>query len=191
MPEIPSAKVMRRQLRDLVRQKQKDILQTLPLNAKLSLALDCWTSPFRQAFIAITGYFIDEDWEYREVLLGFEHIHGAHTGTNLSEVLFEVLKEHGISNRVLSVTTDNASNNKTLITSIKDIIEPLQSQRDITIIRVPCIAHVIQLSLKDLLGNMKAVPSNDIAEQVWSDERLDSLRARQRKRDITDTLNKV
>jgi hypothetical protein len=114
---------MRRQLRDLVRQKQKDILQTLLLNTKLSLALDCWTSPFRQAFIAITGYFIDEDWEYHEVLLGFEHIHGAHTGTNLSEVLFEVLKEHGISNRVLSVTTNNVSNNKTLITSIKDIIE--------------------------------------------------------------------
>jgi hypothetical protein len=85
-------------------------------------------------------------------------------------VLFEVLKEHGISNRVLSVTTNNTSNNKTLITSIKDIIEPLQSQRDITIIRVPCIAHVIQLSLKDLLGNIKTVPSNDIAKQVWSNE---------------------
>jgi hypothetical protein len=85
-------------------------------------------------------------------------------------VLFEVLKEHGISNRVLSVTTDNVSNNKTLITSIKDIIEPLQSQRDITIIRVPYIAHVIQLSLKDLLGNMKTVLSSYIAEQVWSNE---------------------
>jgi hypothetical protein len=85
-------------------------------------------------------------------------------------VLFEVLKEYGISNQVLSVTTNNASNNKTLITSIKDIIEPLQSQRDITIIQVPCIAHVIQLSLKDLLGNIKTIPSNDIAEQVWSNK---------------------
>jgi hypothetical protein len=106
-------------------------------------------------------------------------------------VLFEVLKKHGIFNRVLSVTTNNALNNKTLITSIKDIIEPLQSQRDITIIQVPCIAHVIQLSLKDLLENMKAVLSNDIAEQVWSDKQLDNLRARQRKRDITNILNKV
>jgi hypothetical protein len=70
MPEIPSAKVMRRQLRDLVRENQKSILQKLPSGAKLSLALDCWTSPFRQAFMAITGYFLDEDWEYHEILLG-------------------------------------------------------------------------------------------------------------------------
>ncbi|KAJ5264725.1 hypothetical protein N7505_007518 [Penicillium chrysogenum] len=32
------------------------------------------TSPFGQAFMAITGYFLDRDWNYCEVLLGFEHI---------------------------------------------------------------------------------------------------------------------
>ena len=50
---------------------------------------------------------------------------------------------------------------------------------------------MIQLSLKDLLGKMKAAPKNDTAEQVWSDDRVDSLRARQQKREIVDTLNKV
>lgn len=82
MPEIPSAKAMRRQLRDLVRENQKSILQTLPSGAKLSLALDCWTSPFKQAFLATTGYFLDEQWEYREILLRFEHLHGSHSGAN-------------------------------------------------------------------------------------------------------------
>lgn len=55
MPDIPSAKVMRRQLRELVceNQNQKIILRTLPSDAKLSLALNCWTSPFKQPFIAI------------------------------------------------------------------------------------------------------------------------------------------
>ncbi|OQD73541.1 hypothetical protein PENANT_c201G08001 [Penicillium antarcticum] len=158
MPEVPSAKAMRRQLRDLVREQQRNVLQTLPSSAKLSPALDCWTPPFWQAFMAVTGYFLDQHWEYH---------------------------------RVLSVTTDNASNNKTLITSIQEATESLESNENITMIRVPCVAHVIQLSLKDLLGKMKAIPKNDTAEQTWSDDRVDNLRARKQKKEIVDTLNKI
>jgi hypothetical protein len=61
--------------------------------------------------MAITGYFIDVDWRYREVLLGFEPLHGSHTGVNLSVVLLDILKQHKIEDRVFAVTTDNASNN--------------------------------------------------------------------------------
>jgi hypothetical protein len=192
MPEIPSAKVMRRQLRDLVRANQQSTLHKLPPGAKISLALDCWTSPFRQPFMAITGYFLDQSWEYHEVLLGFEPLHGSHSGANLSEVLFQLLQEHRITDRVLAVTTDNASNNMTLMAGVHEAIESLQqSSNDVVIIRVPCIAHVIQLSLKDLLGKMKAAPKNDTAEQAWSDDRVDSLRAREQRHEIVDTLNQV
>jgi hypothetical protein len=41
--------------------------------------------------MAITGYFIDQDWNYREILLGFEPVHGTYTGANLSTVLLERL----------------------------------------------------------------------------------------------------
>lgn len=191
MPDIPSAKTMRRQIRELVRENQKTILQTLPPGAKLSLALDCWTSPFKQAFMAITGYFINKDWEYREILLGFEPLHGSHSGVNLSEVVFNLLQEHQIIDRVLSVTTDNASNNKTLIESVHEAIEGLQSSSDVAVIQVPCIAHVIQLSLKSLLGKIKAIPKNDRVEQAWSDDRVEALRATQQDREIVHTLGKV
>ncbi|KAJ5358316.1 uncharacterized protein N7496_010729 [Penicillium cataractarum] len=48
--------------------------------------------------MAVTGYFIDQDWNYREILLSFELLHG-----------------HHIKDRVLTVTTDNALNNSTLL----------------------------------------------------------------------------
>lgn len=41
--------------------------------------------------MAITGYFIDKDWQYREVLLGFEPLHGTHSGANLSSVVLDIL----------------------------------------------------------------------------------------------------
>ncbi|EED20345.1 hypothetical protein TSTA_035710 [Talaromyces stipitatus ATCC 10500] len=87
------------------------------------------------AFIAITGYFIDADWVYREVLLGFKPLYGPHTSVNLSSVVLQTLMEHNLESRVFGLTTDNASNNKTLI---------------------PCLAHVIQLNFNQLLDRIKS-----------------------------------
>ena len=190
-PTIPSRKVIRTRLHQFVTENQTTTLQSLPPGAKLSLALDCWTSPFQQAFIAITAYFLDRNWEYREVLLGFEPLFGTHSGANLGDVVIRILQQYEIIDRVLAVTTDNASNNTTLIAAVNDTIQALQLNTDSTIIQVPCIAHVIQISLTDLLGKMKATPKNDTAELEWKEDRVRALRARQQKREIADTLNKV
>ncbi|KAJ5378361.1 hypothetical protein N7509_011480 [Penicillium cosmopolitanum] len=75
-PLIPSAKTIRRRLHSI-----QSALRTLPPNTKLLLTLNCWTSPYNQAFIAITAYFI-----YQEVLLRFKLVHGVHSGSNLSQI---------------------------------------------------------------------------------------------------------
>jgi hypothetical protein len=190
-PKLPCRKTLRRYLQKNVQEKQQILLQKLPPNGKLSIALDCWTSPFNHAFIAITGYFIDQEWNYREILLGFEPLHGTHNGSNLGSTLFEILQKHGITNRVLSITTDNASNNNTMMASIQELVQSQDISSDTTIIRIPCIAHVIQLSLNQLLGKMKAAPENNTAQTEWSDARTQSLNKRQNSREIVDTLNKV
>ena len=114
--------------------------------------------------MAVTGYFIDQDWNYREILLGFEPLYGTHSGINLSAILLELLQKHQIDNRVLAVTTDNISNNTTLIESIQDSLQSLELPNQTPIIRIPCIAHVIQLSLRQLLGEMEANPKNETTE---------------------------
>ena len=158
------------------------------MDAKLSIALDCWTSPFRQAFMAVTAYFLDRDWNYREILLGFEPLHGAHTGSYLSTVLLELLQKHRIEDRVLTVTTDNASNNSTLMDSIRGTLQSLELPIHMPIIRMPCIAHVIQLSLKELLGQMEANPRNEREEMEWT---KGDNGARRENRGIVQTLSKV
>jgi hypothetical protein len=186
-PQIPSGKTIRRRLqKSSVKEQQQGILRTLPTDAKLSIALDCWTSPFTQAFMAISGYFIDEDWRYREVLLGFEPLHGAHSGANLSVVLLDVLQKHEIQDRVYAITTDNASNNQTLVNTLQQSMPD-----DVNLIRVPCLAHVIQLSLNDLLRHMKAIPQNETTDTTWAEQRSQTVRAIASKRDIANTLMKV
>ena len=167
---IPSVRTIRRLLDDTVREKQRGVLSKLPKGSCLSIALDCWTSPFSQAFMAITGYFLDKEWNYCEVLLGFEHLLGSHTGAHLSETVIRILREHSIEDRVLSVTTDNASNNNTMMQGVQEMVKS-QALCDSSIFRVPCIAHVIQLSLNQLLGKMRAKPVNTEVETEWSDAR--------------------
>jgi len=190
--EIPSAKTLRRRLRDAVTTRQESQLDDLPSDAKVSLALDCWTSPFQQAFMAITVYFIDKEWNYREMLLGFEPLHGPHTGVNLCDVLLQLLRERQLLNRIFSVTTDNATNNETLSRALQDTLISSGgiNSRD-SIIRVPCMAHVIQLCLKQLLGHIRAAPKNQEIANVWSDSQVSCLRDSADDGDVAHTLTKV
>lgn len=142
--------------------------------------------------MAITGYFLDQEWNYCEVLLGFEHLQGSHTGAHLSQKVIQILQEHNINDRVLSITTDNASNNNTMMLGVQEMVQS-HVLSETSVFRIPCIAHVIQLSLKDLLGKIKANPTNKEAESEWPDARMQSLQTNSRRptRDIVITLKKV
>ena len=159
----------------------------LPEHAKISVALDCWTSTFGDVFMAITGYFIDADWVYREVLFGFKPLHGTHSGANLGNVLMKTLTECGIQHRVFRLTTGNASNNETLVDALQQCLP-----NDINVIRIPHLAYVLQLSLNQLLASLKAVPLND-ATEIWTDSQLilSKVNAASKKQDISHTLKKV
>ena len=138
--------------------------------------------------MAVTGYFIDADWNYREILLGFEPLHGTHTGVNLGSVLFDLLQKHGIENRILTITTDNASNNSKLAENIQNSLQLIGAPNQTPVIRVPCMARVIQLSLKELLNKMEANPRNDREEMEWTEEENGT---QQEHGEILHTLNKV
>jgi hypothetical protein len=88
--------------------------------------------------MAITGYFIDADWVYREVLLGFKPLRGAHTGSNMSSVLLETLMEYKIQDRVFGLITDNTLNNKTLVDSLQQVLS-----NDVNLIQTSCLVYVI------------------------------------------------
>ncbi|KAJ5849181.1 hypothetical protein N7534_007870 [Penicillium rubens] len=93
--------------------------------------------------------------------------------------------------RRIPVTTDNVSNNNTLITSIQESIQALELDKQITIIRILYIAHVIQLSLNKLLSRIKANPKNQVVEREWSESRSQALRSSQRNKEIANTLEKI
>lgn len=77
---------------------------------KISLTADGWTSPFQDDFLGVTAHWIDSKWTQRELVIGFEPLHGAHTGENLAEALVAVLERFHLGEKLQSITTDNATN---------------------------------------------------------------------------------
>ena len=93
---------------------------------KVAIALDGWSAlPIKSAFLAIKGYWIGKDWEWHEELLGFPVIHGGHAGINLARIVKEVLTTLGCHGKIAAVTTDNASNNTTLVREIARTVKEL------------------------------------------------------------------
>lgn len=58
------------------------------------------------AYLAVTAHFFTADWELRSELLSFSELQGRHTGENISEELYNVIKEFGIQDKVRWIPVD-------------------------------------------------------------------------------------
>lgn len=172
---MPSAKTLRVHLLQRAQNVQQLLLKDVVPGSKIAIALDCWTSPTRIPFLGVTAYFIDSNWTLREALIGFEVLSGVHSGRQLAKVLLDLLETYNIEKDVSTFTTDNASNNKTLGEEINTVAELAQSggpdQMFVNkITRIPCLAHVIQLSLQALLGEIRINPTNEELILNWTSQ---------------------
>lgn len=77
---------------------------------KVALTVDGWTGRFGGSFFAITAHWIGDDWTHKEMAIGFENIVGSHTSQILLTTFVEVIRRFQLQKKVLSITSDNASN---------------------------------------------------------------------------------
>jgi hypothetical protein len=199
---IPNRLQLKERLMELAHITHASLISTFPDDAKMSIALDCWTSPDQKPFMAITGYFISDDFQHHEILLGFSHVPGTHSGENLAKIVLSVLAKHNLSRRILAITTDNASNNGTLFHSVTkvlkaqldndqviqnealdhDLLDLIESQH-----HLPCLAHVIQLAVKAFLQKLKIEATNNNNQDIEWEDGEETIR----ERGLLGTLEKV
>ncbi len=150
-------------------QLKNDLAQTCE---SISLSLDVWTSSNHLSILAIIGHWLTEDFEYRERLIEFKEIIGPHTGENMAEIVEDTLVELGIEGKLLTITADNATNNETLCTFLESNLSSRLQQRHAEIgglsqrLRfqgtqslVRCLAHILNLIVKQLLSGLRAQDS--------------------------------
>ena len=73
--------------------------------------------------IAITAHFIDNLYTLRQPLLAFELLEDRHTGVNLAAIIMKVFHEYDIAEKLYCITTDNASNNFTMVKTLSERLQ--------------------------------------------------------------------
>jgi hypothetical protein len=84
----------------------------------------------------------------------------------LAREVFNVLEEYEISEKLFCITTDNASNNTTLVRHLSILLKDAKGIKwDPRKHHISCFNHVINLAVQDFLKSIKAIPTeNDIDE---------------------------
>jgi hypothetical protein len=192
---LPSATAMRNELRLQVAIIEKQLLEGLVDGSKVSLSIDCWTSPNKHAFMGVLVNYITKAWKLEHSLIGFEHLTGIHSGAELSKVLKSLLTKFELEDRTIAITTDNASNNGTMLKEMQQMLKQLSSEDEFfkgKIQHVPCLSHIIQLGLQALLGEIRLKPTNAEILKVWNEtEQLAELDRAAAEKGIAFTLAKV
>ena len=107
------------------------------------------------------GYFITDDWEYKEILLGFEPLPSNHTGIEEAKVVYNCLERYGITGRLGAITSDNASVNQALNRELKKMILAQNPRWDPLENKVGCLAHTVQLMLGKFITELDMGATNE------------------------------
>ncbi|KAL0217092.1 hypothetical protein RCL1_007575 [Eukaryota sp. TZLM3-RCL] len=120
----------------------KEELKTMLKNkkSKLNLTMDGWTSNTGSHFMGVTAHFLDQ-FEMKTYVLGFFHLKEKHTGENIAAGIKQLMSDLEITNKVLSITVDNARN-------MKRAMEILREDGLIKFWR-RCNAHVLNLIVQE------------------------------------------
>jgi len=141
---------------------QVNILKNLSTNSKIFISLDEWSSSNRLSFLVIMRFYYIEFWKYWKVLLSFEQIEDKHIESNLSSITEWILQELDIQDRVMTVITDNVSNNDVMMTALDETLQTFSA-----ISHLSCLAHVIQLAVKQLLKSLTLSFENENEKEYW------------------------
>jgi hypothetical protein len=109
---------------DKMRKNIKLDIDKIP--GKVSLTSDMWTSTLNNnSFLGLTIHFIDQEWKMQHFLLDIISFDERHNTINITNAIMSVLAEFKIKEKVLALTTDNAT---TMLAVGRSISEKLESQ---------------------------------------------------------------
>jgi hypothetical protein len=92
----------------------------------------------------------------------------------------------------MTITTDNASNNIKMMKELSSAIEKASGTLH-GVVRAPCLAHVIQLSLNQLIHRLRIKAKNEKVITTWAENPEDRERHTDctEDRGVPNTLKKV
>jgi len=142
--------------RDLKKLYNKDRLK-LKENFKtctfsVSLTSNIWAGRAKEDYLSVVAHYVNPNWEMEKRIIGLTLIESSHTGENIVECIIKVIEEFELSEKIFSITLDNASAN----TSAMNVLKPLLSTYAPSfLMHQRCTCHIINLIVKSGLKRLK------------------------------------
>ena len=105
-----------------------------------SLVFDIWTSSSQNSYLGIILSYIDSDFNLIYKLISFEELLEAYTSLNIYTEFIDTLNSYReLTNNIISITRDNASNNNTFISIFK------KNTTNKSLYNIRCLAYILNL----------------------------------------------
>lgn len=168
-----SAKTTKGLVTDLYQEYKSNIKAELKNNeGKISFVIDCWTSSNQYPFQGVIARWINSEWELCSTVLDLTILHGSHEGVNLANAFWDVLKEYDdLLTKLLSVTTDNATNMDTLFEELEKLFREISIPFDSKNYRVTCFAHIMNLACQAMIHSIGDGPATEYPSDSDSDDK--------------------
>ena len=160
--------------RDLVKHyndRVEKLIESLKSVSSVALTSDIWSGKAKEDYISVVAHFVNCNWELEKRLLGLRPIEDAHTGKNIAERVCTVVDEYGLTDKIFSITLDNASSNKTAMSYLtplfsgylglpatsesSDVHRPADSDIASILLHQRCACHIINLIVKAGLKRLR------------------------------------
>jgi len=157
--KMVSEKTVREDCMNIVndlKEKVRTIVQEAP--GHLSYTTDLWTSNQTLGYMVITCHFINKEWKFQKLVLGFKLVPAPHMGIVISEMLLECFNEWNITSKTLAITMDNATSNDAAIRNIKyKLKEQNMLIANGSLLHQRCCAHILNLIVSDGLKMVRNI----------------------------------
>ena len=133
-------------LLDLVFPKDLECLFSgLPNN--VSICSDIWSDQWQiHHYMGITSHWLDSDWIIQKRIIAFRVFDERHTSDNIFKLIKIMLEEYNLTNKIFSISFDNASANTASIDELINNCSPILGGK---YFHVRCICHVLNLCFQD------------------------------------------
>ncbi|RLN53016.1 hypothetical protein BBJ28_00017825 [Nothophytophthora sp. Chile5] len=155
------------------KEQAREQLRCEVASSRVGFATDMWTSAVNKGYMVVTMHWLDSFWRNRYIIIGFTRVEYPHSGVRLAEHFIETVKamDGALLGSIWCVTTDNASNNETMVEVLNQRLPGEMATYELTaapssasemeledeeprasspkVLQLRCMAHVLQLAVKE------------------------------------------
>lgn len=97
-------------LQSYMRKSKQSSFPSIDSASSVVLTSDMWAARTTEAYLTVTGHFINQNWQMQACTMETMHVAVQHIADKISELLTKISDEWGITNKVRVVITDNSAN---------------------------------------------------------------------------------